>query len=148
MLLVGLAGTGLSFGGGSVLFLWLLSADLLYCIILPQLICVLYISCANSYGAISGFILGLLLRVLSGEPALGIPPLLLYPGWKEEEGVISQYFPFRTLVMLCSMICITVMSKLVQLGFCHKLIPQSWDLLGFFEDKKRVTEGGSTNLYL
>lgn len=128
MLLVGLAGTGLAFGDDSVLSLWLLSGDLLYCMILPQLICVLHISCANSYGAISGFVVGLLLRVLSGEPALGIPPLLLYPGWREESGVITQYFPYRTLTMLCSVICIIVVSKLVDLGFCHQLIPQSWDL--------------------
>lgn len=135
MLLVGLAGTGLAFDDESVFSLWLLSGDLLYCIIFPQLICVLHISCSNSYGAISGYGVGLLLRVMSGEQLLGIPPLLLYPGWKEEDGVITQYFPYRTLAMLCSVICIIVVSKLLELGFCHQLIPQSWDLLGVFEEK-------------
>lgn len=148
MLLVGLAGTGLAFGDESVFSLWLLSGDLLYCIIFPQLICVLHISCSNSYGAISGYGVGLLLRVMSGEQVLGIPPLLLYPGWKEEDGVITQYFPYRTLAMLCSVICIVVVSKLVELVFCRQLIPQSWDLLGVFEEKTVTWGGGGTRLYL
>lgn len=138
VLLVGLAGTGLAFGDDSVFALWLLSGDLLYCVILPQLVCVLHFSCANIYGAISGYIVGLLLRGLSGEPVLGIPPLLLYPGWREEGGIITQYFPYRTLAMLSSVICIIAVSWLVELGFCHQVIPQSWDLLGVFEEKKEA----------
>ncbi|XP_076589371.1 high affinity choline transporter 1-like isoform X2 [Chaetodon auriga] len=136
VLLVGLAGMGLAFGDDSVFALWLLSGDLLYCVILPQLVCVLHFSCANSYGAISGLVVGLLMRALSGEPVLGIPPLLLYPGWREEDGVILQYFPYRTLAMLCSLISIVTVSKLMELGFCHQVIPQSWDLLGVFEEIK------------
>ncbi|XP_051238501.1 high affinity choline transporter 1-like isoform X1 [Dicentrarchus labrax] len=138
VLLVGLAGMGLAFDDDSVFALWLLSGDLLYCVILPQLICVLHFSCANIYGAISGFVVGLLLRGLSGEPVLGIPPLLLYPGWREEDGVVTQYFPYRTLAMLCSVITIIAVSKLAELGFCHQLVPQSWDLLGAFEEKKEA----------
>ncbi|KAG7216078.1 hypothetical protein INR49_007830, partial [Caranx melampygus] len=64
-----------------------------------SLICVLHFRYANTYGAISGYIAGLLLRGLSGEPLLGIPPVLLYPGWREDKGVITQYFPYRTLAM-------------------------------------------------
>ncbi|XP_035521723.1 high affinity choline transporter 1-like isoform X2 [Morone saxatilis] len=140
VLLVGLAGMGLAFDDDSVFALWLLSGDLLYCVILPQLVCVLHFSCANIYGAISGYVVGLLLRGLSGEPVLGIPPILLYPGWREEDGVITQYFPYRTLAMLCSVISIIAVSKLAELGFCHQLVPQSWDLLGAFEEKKEAEE--------
>ncbi|XP_068169537.1 high-affinity choline transporter 1-like [Antennarius striatus] len=136
ILLVGLAGMGLAFKGESVFALWLLSTDLLYCIILPQLICVLHLICANSYGAICGYIVGLLLRLLSGDSILGIPPVLLFPGWREEDGVITQYFPYRTLVMLCSLICIITVSKMVEVGFHQQLIPQSWDLLRVFKKKK------------
>ncbi|KAM6926198.1 high affinity choline transporter 1-like [Lycodopsis pacificus] len=138
VVLVGLAGSGLAFAGGSVFGLWLVSGDLLYCVILPQLVCVLHLGCANSYGAISGYLVGLLLRGLSGEPLLGIPPLILYPGWREVDGVIVQYFPFRTLSMLSSLTCVITVSWLVELGFCHQLIPQSWDLLGVFEEKKEA----------
>ncbi|XP_042352302.1 high affinity choline transporter 1-like [Plectropomus leopardus] len=138
VLLVGLAGTGLAFGDDSVFSLWLISGDLLYCVVLPQLICVLHFTCANTYGAISGYLVGLLLRGVSGEPLLGIPALLLYPGWREEDGVITQYFPFRTVAMLSSVICVISVSWLVELGFCHQLIPQSWDLLAVFEEKKEA----------
>ncbi|XP_074489147.1 high affinity choline transporter 1-like isoform X2 [Sebastes fasciatus] len=138
VLLVGLAGTGLAFGDDSVFGLWLVSGDLLYCVVLPQLVCVLHFSWANSYGAISGYLVGLLLRGMSGEPLLGIPPLILYPGWREVDGVITQYFPHRTLAMLSSTICVISVSCLVELGFCHQLIPHSWDVLGVFEEKKEA----------
>ncbi|XP_070687331.1 high affinity choline transporter 1-like [Pempheris klunzingeri] len=138
VLLVGLAGTGLAFGDDSVFALWLLSGDLLYCVILPQLICVLHFSYSNSYGAITGYVVGLLLRVLGGEPLLGIPPLLLYPGWREEDGVITQYFPHRTLAMLASVTCVISVSWLVEQGFCRQLIPQSWDLLRVFDGKQEA----------
>ncbi|XP_039990003.1 high affinity choline transporter 1-like [Xiphias gladius] len=141
VLLVGLAGTCLAFGDDSVFSFWLVSGDLLYCVIFPQLVCVLHLRYANIYGAISGYIVGLLLRGLSGEPLLGIPPLLLYPGWREENGVITQYFPYRTLAMLSSAICIITVSWLVELGFCRQLFPQSWDLLGVFEEKKEPEAG-------
>ncbi|XP_029290473.1 high affinity choline transporter 1-like [Cottoperca gobio] len=138
VLLVGLAGTGLAFGDDSVFSLWLVSGDLIYCVIFPQLVCVLHLRSANSYGAITGFVVGLLMRILSGEALLGISPLILFPGWREVDGVITQYFPFRTLAMLASLICVISVSWLVELGFSHKLIPHSWDLLGVFEEKKEA----------
>ncbi|XP_041853383.1 high-affinity choline transporter 1-like [Melanotaenia boesemani] len=140
VLLVGVAGTGLAFGNDSVLALWLVSGDLIYCVIFPQLVCVLYFHCANTYGAVSGFGIGLLLRGLSGEPLLGLPPMLLYPGWREENGIIIQYFPYRTLAMLFSMIGIVTVSWLINLIFCHKIVPQSWDVLGVFKEKNENKE--------
>ncbi|XP_024137571.1 high affinity choline transporter 1 isoform X1 [Oryzias melastigma] len=140
VLIVGMAGTGLAFGGSSVLALWLVSGDLLYCVIFPQLVCVLHFRWANTYGAVSGFLLGLLLRLLSGEALLGIPPTILYPGWKEENGIISQNFPYRTLAMLCSLVAIIAVSYLTEVIFSRQLIPQSWDVLGVLKSNKQ-TEG-------
>uniref|UniRef100_A0A3B5A6L7 High affinity choline transporter 1-like n=1 Tax=Stegastes partitus TaxID=144197 RepID=A0A3B5A6L7_9TELE len=140
VLLVGLAGTGLAFGDDSVFALWILSGDLVYCLIFPQLVCVLHCRCANTYGAISGYVVGLLLRLMSGEPVLGIPPLLLYPGWREENGVVTQHFPYRTLAMLSSVLSVAAVSWLMELVFSKQLIPQSWDILRVFEEKIE-TEG-------
>ncbi|KAM6937169.1 high affinity choline transporter 1-like [Xenentodon cancila] len=140
VLITGLAGTGLAFGNDSVLAFWFLSGDLIYCIIFPQLVCVLHVNCANLYGAVSGYIVSLLLRGLSGDPLFGIPPLLLFPGWREEDGVIKQYFPYRTLAMLSSIISITTVSWLVELTFSHQLLPQSWDFLGVLKEKKQTEE--------
>lgn len=134
VLLLGVVGSALAFGDESVFTLWLLSGDLIYCMIFPQLVCVLHLKCANTYGAIVGYVVGLLLRVLSGEPALSIPAVLLFPGWREVNGKTVQYFPFRTLAMLSCIICIIVVSKLVELGICHHVIPRSWDVLRVFEE--------------
>lgn len=137
LLLVGLAGMGLAFGDKSVFSFWILSGDLLYCIIFPQLICVLHVSFANGYGAIGGYAAALLLRIGSGELALGIPPLLLYPWSREKDGVITHCFPFRTFAVICSLICIVGLSKLAELLFHHRRIPKSWDVLHAFQGERR-----------
>lgn len=145
VLIVGLAGMGLAFGGTSVLALWLMSGDLLYCVIFPQLVCVLHFPYTNIYGAISGFLSGFLLRLLSGEPLLAIPAALLYPGWKEENGIISQRFPYRTVAMLSSLITIIMVSYLIEVIFSRHLIPQSWDVLGGLQSKKQTEEENQPN---
>lgn len=140
VLLVGLAGTGLAFGGDSVLAFWILSGDLTYVVIFPQLLCVLHFQHVNCYGAISGFVVGLLLRGLSGEPVLGIPTVLRYPGWREENNVVVQYFPYRTVAMLASLLSIITVSCLVDRLFHHQLIPPSWDFLKVFKEKNEPAE--------
>ncbi|XP_029695065.1 high-affinity choline transporter 1-like [Takifugu rubripes] len=137
LVVVGLAGMSLAFGEKSVFALWILSGDLLYCIVFPQLTCVLHVSFANGYGMIAGFVAGMVLRILGGEPGLGIPALLLYPWWREIDGVIIQYFPFRTFAVICSSVCVVGISKLTELGFHHKKIPESLDVLQAFQEDKR-----------
>uniref|UniRef100_A0A4W5LLC0 Solute carrier family 5 member 7 n=1 Tax=Hucho hucho TaxID=62062 RepID=A0A4W5LLC0_9TELE len=141
VLLVGLAGTGLAFAEDSVLAFWLMSGDLIYCVVFPQLICVLHCRCANGYGATAGYLVAVTLRLLSGEPLLRLPTVLLFPGWREEGGVIRQYFPFRTLVMLVSLVCIPLASSLATLAFSHRLLPRSWDLLASQGEEERGKEG-------
>lgn len=140
VLMVGVLGASLAFLEDSVFALWIVSGDLIYCLILPQLICVLHFGYANTYGAISGYIVGLVLRGLSGEPLLGIPPVILYPGWREKNGVITQYFPFRTVSMLASLLCIPTVSYLVHLVFSHHMLAPSWDFLGVFAKRKEAEE--------
>lgn len=140
VLLVGVLGTGLAFLEDSVFALWIVSGDLIYCLILPQLVSVLHFSFTNTYGAVSGFIVGSVLRVLSGEPLLGMPPVILYPGWREKNGVITQYFPFRTIAMFASLLCIPIISYLVQLVFSRNMLTTSWDFLGVFAKRKEADE--------
>ncbi|VDI16897.1 Hypothetical predicted protein, partial [Mytilus galloprovincialis] len=47
--------------------LFILAADIVFVIVLPQLICAVYFKWTNSYGAITGYIVGVLLRVGAGE---------------------------------------------------------------------------------
>ncbi|CAL8374148.1 unnamed protein product [Arctogadus glacialis] len=144
VVLVAAAGTGLAFVQDSVVYLFVLSADLLYCVVLPQLICVLFCRHANIYGAITGYVVTLMLRLMGGEPVLGLPCVIYYPGWREVDGVIKQYFPFKTLAFLTSLVCITVVSWLARLVFTQRLLPLSWDVLRVFREKEQA-EGAAHN---
>lgn len=127
---VGLAGTGLTFLDSSVLVFWLVGVDMSYTIMFPQLVCILFFKVSNSYGAAVGLMVGVVLRVLSGEPLLGLPPVLCFPGCRlDEEGRMTQYFPFRSAIMLSSMLSILLFSRLASSVFNKGLLPQRWDVL-------------------
>ncbi|CAN0094844.1 high affinity choline transporter 1 [Lampetra fluviatilis] len=102
----GFAATALALLAKSVYGLWYLSSDLVYVILFPQLICVLFIKGANTYGSITAYVVGLLFRISGGEPYLHLDPLICYPGcYVTDFGqgpVTVQRFPFKTLSMLVS----------------------------------------------
>lgn len=126
---VGLAGTGLTFLDSSVLVFWLVGVDMSYTIMFPQLVCILFSKVSNSYGAAVGLIMGIVLRVLSGEPLLGLAPVIQFPGCRlDKEGKITQYFPFRTTIMVASMLSIWLFSWLTSIIFNKGLLPDRWDV--------------------
>ena len=94
----------------SVYALWFLSSDFVYCILFPQLVCVLYDPRANRLGALLGFCVSLLLRLGAGEPLLGLPGFLPYATEDVVSGVVL--FPFRTFAMLAGLVTISVVSRL------------------------------------
>ncbi|CAG2218516.1 CHT1 [Mytilus edulis] len=51
----------------------------MYVIRMPELTCALWFEKANGYGSLVGFIFGLLLRILGGEPVLSLPAVIKYP---------------------------------------------------------------------
>lgn len=128
VVVVGLAGTSLTFLDNSVLMIWLLRSDLTYTLMLPQLVCVLFFSISNGYGAILGCVTGMLLRVLCGEPLLGIPPIIRFPGCTLVNGVYIQHSPIRTICMLSAVVAILFFSYLASLLFSRGLIPDKWDV--------------------
>lgn len=128
VVVVGLAGTSLTFLDNSVLMIWLLRSDLTYTLMLPQLVCVLFFSISNGYGAILGCMTGMLLRVLCGEPLLGIPPIIRFPGCTLVDGVYIQHSPIRTICMLSAVVAILFFSYLASLLFSRGLIPDKWDV--------------------
>lgn len=87
--------------------LFILAADIVFVIVLPQLICAVYLKWTNSYGAITGYFVGILLRVGAGEPTIGLPSFIFYPDYDVESG---QNFPFRTFAMVTSLACIVIVS--------------------------------------
>lgn len=127
---VGLAGTALTFLDSSVLVFWLVGVDMSYTIMFPQLVCTLFFKFSNSYGAIMGFMMGITMRVLSGEPLIGLPPIIRFPGCRlDREGKMTQFFPFRTTIMILSLLSILLFSWLMSLVFDKGLLSERWDVL-------------------
>ncbi|XP_035286880.1 high-affinity choline transporter 1-like [Anguilla anguilla] len=124
---VGLVGMGLAFLGNNVLTFWVLGTDVMYTLVLPQLVCVLFFPVSNGYGAVGGYILGVMMRLLSGEPLLHLPPAIHFPGCRLISGVYVQHFPCRTLAMLISLCSILLISYVTSLLFEKGLLPKSWN---------------------
>ncbi|EUB56419.1 High-affinity choline transporter [Echinococcus granulosus] len=95
----------------SIYDLWFLSSDLVYVILFPQLISVLFIPFTNTYGSLAGFLVGLFLRLTSGERTIGLPALFRYPGYDYEAGL--QRAPVKTIAMLGSLVVSTLVSYLM-----------------------------------
>ncbi|KAK7507872.1 hypothetical protein BaRGS_00000837 [Batillaria attramentaria] len=114
----------------SIYSLFLLCGDFVYVILFPQLLCVLYVRWSNSYGSLAGFVLGLLFRLLGGEPGIGLPPTTVYP-WNDPEH--GQQFPFRTLSMLISIVSILLFSAISIFLFTRRILPPQLDVFRCFQ---------------
>ncbi|KAK3602584.1 hypothetical protein CHS0354_020648 [Potamilus streckersoni] len=110
----------------SVYALWYLCSDLVYVVLFPQLVCVIYLSWSNTYGSLAGYILGLLIRILGGEPTLKIPAVIKFPWYNEENQM--QMFPYKTLCMLISMSSIMGVSYLTKYLFEHGILHAKRDV--------------------
>ncbi|KAJ8415160.1 hypothetical protein AAFF_G00008580 [Aldrovandia affinis] len=124
---------------GTVYGLWYLSSDLVYVIIFPQLISVLFVKGTNTYGSVAGYIFGMLLRISGGEPYLRLPPFIKYPGYYLERKVhfktqtveyfIRQRFPFKTMSMLASFLANVLFSYLAKYLFESGKLSPKYDFL-------------------
>ncbi|KAM9856884.1 high affinity choline transporter 1-like [Aulostomus maculatus] len=129
VVVVGLAGTALTFLDSSVLVFWLVGVDMSYTIMFPQLVCILFFKVSNGYGATVGYLMGIIMRVLSGEPLIGLPPAIRFPGCRlDDEGKLVQFFPFRTAIMVISLVSILLFSWLASIIFNKGLLSERWDV--------------------
>ncbi|XP_041840188.1 high affinity choline transporter 1-like [Melanotaenia boesemani] len=137
VVVVGLVGTGLTFLDNSVLVFWLVGVDMSYTIMFPQLVCILFFKVSNGYGASVGYIIGLVMRVLSGEPLIGLPPAIRFPGCRlDKEGKLTQFFPIRTTIMVMSLMSILLFSWLASLLFNKGLLSEKWDVFDINRKQK------------
>ncbi|XP_076158731.1 high affinity choline transporter 1 [Alosa pseudoharengus] len=115
---------------GTVYGLWYLSSDLVYVIIFPQLLCVLFVRGTNTYGSVAGYVFGLLLRIGGGEPYLKLPAFIHYPGcYVNDEGILIQKFPFKTVSMLASLLGNVLFSHLAKYLFESGKLSAKYDVL-------------------
>ena len=114
VIFVGGAAVAMAILVNSVYGLWYLCSDLVYAILFPQLVCVIYLPTkTNTYGSLVGFLVGIFFRLSGGEPLLSLPPLIVYPWYDPLSGY--QRFPFKTMTMLISLIVIIAVSQLFAL---------------------------------
>ncbi|RXN04793.1 high-affinity choline transporter 1-like protein [Labeo rohita] len=135
----GALATAMALLTGSVYGLWYLSSDLVYVIIFPQLLCVLFVKGTNTYGSVAGYVFGLLLRIGGGEPYLRLPPFIYYPGWqtrekehrltREVERFVEQRFPYKTVSMLASLLSNTAFSYVAKYLFESGTLSPKYDFL-------------------
>ncbi|XP_041936466.1 high affinity choline transporter 1 [Alosa sapidissima] len=115
---------------GTVYGLWYLSSDLVYVIIFPQLLCVLFVRGTNTYGSVAAYVFGLLLRIGGGEPYLKLPAFIHYPGcYVNDEGILVQKFPFKTVSMLASLLGNVLFSHLAKYLFESGKLSAKYDVL-------------------
>uniref|UniRef100_A0A4W5MPK6 High affinity choline transporter 1 n=1 Tax=Hucho hucho TaxID=62062 RepID=A0A4W5MPK6_9TELE len=135
----GALATAMALLTGTVYGLWYLSSDLVYVIIFPQLLSVLFIKGTNTYGSVAGYVFGLLLRIGGGEPYLKLPPFIYYPGWVQQEKIhhltgdveyfIQQRFPFKTVSMLASFLGNVAFSYLLKYLFESGNLSHKYDFM-------------------
>ncbi|CAI4222069.1 unnamed protein product [Auanema sp. JU1783] len=125
IILVGIMATVMALTIHSIYGLWYLCADLVYVILFPQLLCVVYVKSTNTYGSLAGYGVGLLLRLSGGEPLIGLPAFIHYPLY--EDG--TQYFPFRTMAMLSTLGTLLFVSWLSVYLLTNGYVPPEWDIM-------------------
>jgi solute carrier family 5 (high affinity choline transporter), member 7 len=112
----------------SVQELWFFTADLVFVLLVPQLVYALFDPAANRIGSITAFATSLVLRLGGGLPLVGLEPFIPYPelcaavfpmnpeAWYETspDGVPLMLFPYKTAAFVAGMVLLPCVSRLTR----------------------------------
>jgi len=134
IIVAAMCGTVMALKVNTIFGLSYLCADVIYVVLFPQLLLVIYGGDhTNTYGCSSSFVLGSLLRILSGEKLLYIPAIIQFPLYDAVKD--KQLFPFRTFIMVISLVMQVVVSDTAQFLFNNGYLPAHWDFFECFSDE-------------
>lgn len=102
IIVLGVAATYMALKVQSVQALWFLTSDLVFVLLFPQLVMVLFDPKTNLTGSVAAFSVSLLLRLGGGEVFFGIPAFLPYPEW----------WPVRTIAAVVGFVLLLLVSRL------------------------------------
>ena len=140
VLVIGVVSVVVALAVKSVIYLLILCMDLVYVILFPQLCCVLFFQHCNTYGAAVGYVVGLILRLLAGDPFLDIPAVIKYPYYQHDTQ--DQLFPYRSLAMLLGLLLTLGVSYLTRHLFTKGVIPLKYDVFKCFPPEKPAEPNG------
>ncbi|VDL96430.1 unnamed protein product [Schistocephalus solidus] len=129
----------------SIYGLWSLCSDLVYVILFPQLVSVLFLPFSNTYGSLVGFGVGLVLRLTAGEPIFHMPALIKYPYY--DALTDTQRAPIKTISMLGSFAASTLVSLGMYLVWRAGYLSGRRDIFRCFTPPVENKVGGSTDDY-
>jgi high affinity choline transporter 7 len=122
IVVLGVSAAAMALGVQSVQALWFFTSDLVFVLLVPQLVCALFDPRANIAGSMAAFVVALVLRLGGGEPLFGIRPLLPYPEmaaaflpmdaarWYDAE-TGALLFPFKTVAAAAGMMVLPLVSR-------------------------------------
>ena len=107
----------------SVQALWFFTSDLVFVLLFPQLLCVMFDRKTNLAGSIAAFAVSLAMRLGGGEPLFGIAPVIPYPEifatvlpleaaeWYDAD-TGALLFPFKSLAAATGLVLLPSVSRL------------------------------------
>ncbi|HVU87323.1 MAG TPA: sodium:solute symporter family protein [Pirellulales bacterium] len=119
---LGSAATVMALDAQSVAALWFFTADLVFVLLFPQLLCALFDPRANRAGSVVAFVISLVLRLGSGIPEFGLPAFIPYaelssrvtgqdPGEWYDLATGQSVFPARVLAAVVGLIVLPLVSR-------------------------------------
>ncbi len=114
VVLLGVAATWMALKVESVQALWFFTSDLVFVLLFPQLVMVLFDPKITRTASIAAFAASLFLRVGAGEPLFNFPGFIPYPGW----------WPTRIVAAVVSFILLAVIPRIKTKQNLPKLVTE------------------------